>query len=124
MVTGGALAASPLVSGVVGAVNLLASPAVSFTQSAFTPLIGTTFKVAANGSRREITLDAVKAGWTSAGGESFSLLFDGDADSAFTQDTYQVRHSSLGQFAMFIVPINQPKGTQRYEAVINTRSHH
>ena len=53
-------------------------------------------------------------------GESFSLLFDGPIP-AFTQGTHQVQQASLGQFAMFVAPVNQPRKTQRYEAVINNR---
>jgi hypothetical protein len=32
-----------------------------------------------------------------------------------------MKQASLGQFAMFVAPVNQPDRTQRYESVINHR---
>lgn len=54
------------------------------------------------------------------GGETFSLLFRGDADRPLGQDTYAFEHARIGCFEMFIVPIGREDGGQcHYEAVFN-----
>jgi hypothetical protein len=97
-----------------------AASGVVFAQGAFTPLVGKPFSVQVGGSWRTIVLDAVAGHPRPGTGESFSLIFDGMAP-AFGQDTYQVKQASLGQFAMFVAPVNQPGRMQRYESVINHR---
>jgi hypothetical protein len=127
---GGTAAASPLFSGVGGATDSapgaatkLRASGVNFAQGTFTPLVGKPFSVQVDGSWRTVVLDAVVAHTHPGTGESFSLLFDGMAP-AFSQDTYQVKQASLGQFAMFVAPVNQPDRMQRYESVINHRQPH
>jgi hypothetical protein len=124
---GGAAAASPLLSVSVGATNQTvgtktAAPAagVTFALATFTPLLGKSFGLEANGTTHNIVLDAIVARPGVGPGESFSLMFNG-VMPAFQQGTYQVRQASLGQFAMFVAPVNQPKQRQRYEAAVNTR---
>jgi hypothetical protein len=124
---GGTAAASPLFSGVVGATDSasgtaakLGASGVKFAQGTFTSLVGKPFSVRVHGSWRTVVLDEV-VGHTHPGrGESFSLLFDG-MEPAFVQDTYEMKQASLGQFAMFVAPVNQPDRMQRYESVINHR---
>jgi hypothetical protein len=124
---GGVAGASPFLSTTVDAANRTvgtkaAAPAagVTFALATFTPLLGKAFRVKADGTTHTIVLDAVVARPGTAPGESFSLLFNGDIP-AFTQGTYQVQQASLGQFAMFVAPVNQPTHRQRYEAAVNTR---
>jgi hypothetical protein len=127
---GGSAVASPLFSGVVGATDsatgIATKPAtsgISFAQGTFTPLVGQPFSVQVDGSWRTVVLDEVVAHTRPGHGESFSLVFDGMAP-AFSQATYQVKQASLGQFAMFVAPVNQPNRMQRYESVINHRQPH
>jgi hypothetical protein len=125
LVVGGTAVASPLLSAAVSAAGMTKAVPASgfkFVQAAFTPLVGKAFKVKVNGTWRTIVLDAVLAK-PGAGGERFSLLFDGLAP-AFGQDTYQVQQASLGQFAMFVAPVDQPNRMQRYESVVNNRQPH
>lgn len=121
---GGTAVASPLLSA-VSAAGTTKAPAsgFKFAQAVFAPLVGKPFEVQVNGAWRTIVLDAVKVKPTTSTGESFSLLFDGLAP-AFGQNTYQVQQASLGQFAMFVAPVNQPDSMQRYESVVNNRRPH
>lgn len=49
----------------------------------------------------------------------FSLLFRSGAAILFPQQTYMVRHSSIGEFALFLVPIAQERDGFIYQAVFN-----
>jgi hypothetical protein len=52
--------------------------------------------------------------------EPFTLLFTGPEGLALPQATYDLTHPELGEFALFLVPV-QPAadGLARYEAVFN-----
>lgn len=122
---GGTAVASPLLSAVsaAGTTKALPGSGFKFTQAVFSPLVGKAFKVQVDGAWRTIVLDAVMAKTTAGSQESFSLLFDG-LTPAFHQNTYQVQQASLGQFAMFVAPVNQTNRMQRYESVVNNRQQH
>lgn len=49
----------------------------------------------------------------------FSLLFRSGAAVLFPQQTYMVRHSTIGEFALFMVPIAQERDGFIYQAVFN-----
>ena len=51
--------------------------------------------------------------------ECFSLLFQGSLDQPLTQSTYSFKHSQMGTFDLFIVPVGKDKTAMQYEAVIN-----
>ena len=46
---------------------------------------------------------------------AFSLFFDAPGGELREQQIFTLRHSELGEFDLFLVPV----GPQRYEAVIN-----
>jgi hypothetical protein len=49
----------------------------------------------------------------------FSLLFRNGAALLFPQQTYAMRHSSMGEFAIFLVPIARERDGFLYQAVFN-----
>jgi hypothetical protein len=124
LAVGGAVAASPLAAGAAGATRRVVTPTrasgVSFARATFAPLVGRGFSVSTNGAWQTVVLDKIVDHPGAGQGESFSLQFNG-ATPAFGQGTYQVHEPSLGQFALFVTPINLPKQPQTYEAVINNR---
>jgi hypothetical protein len=59
---------------------------------------------------------AVSAG--TAGSElSFSAIFSGPGKNRLTQQTYPLRHRTLGDLSLFLVPVGPSGKTQRYEAI-------
>lgn len=54
-----------------------------------------------------------------AGMERFSVVFAGPADIFLPQNTYRVTHPEMGEFYVFLVPIQPESGEFRYEAVYN-----
>ena len=53
------------------------------------------------------------------GRECFSLAFVGLAGEPLRQETYNVNHGSLGNFAMLVVPVGRDKTATHYEAIFN-----
>lgn len=51
--------------------------------------------------------------------EQFSIVFRGPRETFLAQSTYQVEHSELGSFMLFIVPIKQDQDGFYYEAIFN-----
>ena len=51
--------------------------------------------------------------------ESFSIVFRGSKYQPLEQGTYEVEHSAIGTFFLFIVPIYHEEGSLNYEAVFN-----
>ena len=51
--------------------------------------------------------------------ETFSLFFQGPANSYLPQRTYKLNHATLGELEIFLVPIAQNKDGFHYEAVFN-----
>jgi hypothetical protein len=51
--------------------------------------------------------------------ESFSIVFRGSKYHPLEQGTYEVEHSAIGTFFLFIVPIYHEEGSLNYEAVFN-----
>ena len=51
--------------------------------------------------------------------ECFSLLFKGALEKPLPQNTYTFKHSRMGTFALFIVPVGKDSKAMQYEAVIN-----
>jgi hypothetical protein len=49
--------------------------------------------------------------------EPFALLFRAPDGAALRQGTYPVRHSRMGRFALFIVPVGRERGY--YEAIFS-----
>lgn len=69
-----------------------------------------------------VQVDAVEG--TQAGGpgpdaqerRQFSVLFRGPADAVLPQSTYAVVHRTLGELALFLVPLGPDGDGMRYEA--------
>jgi len=53
--------------------------------------------------------------------EVFSLVFQGSVNHPITQDTYTLKHESIGAFPLFIVPISMEEDKIYYEAIIDRR---
>ncbi len=51
--------------------------------------------------------------------EVFSLMFRGPADRFLPQKTYRLKHDRLGEFDLFLVPVEQDKEEFIYEAAFN-----
>jgi hypothetical protein len=49
--------------------------------------------------------------------EPFSLVFQAIDDRVFEQNTFQVKHTELGELELFLVPIGADEKGVRYEAV-------
>jgi hypothetical protein len=99
-------------------------PLAYYTRSAFSSYLNSIFQLYTGYSVVEVALVEVKdlmpAGATTANGrECFSLLFRGGS-VALPQNTYQVKHPSLGSFQLFLVPGGpDDNGAQSYVAIIN-----
>jgi hypothetical protein len=51
--------------------------------------------------------------------EQFSLRFRGDPGQVFPQRTYLMKHDSIGDFELFLVPIARDDSGTHYEAVFD-----
>jgi hypothetical protein len=68
---------------------------------------------------KDLTPEESKASASATGRECFSLAFVGQANEPLRQETYNVNHGSLGNFAMLVVPVGRDKKATYYEAVFN-----
>jgi hypothetical protein len=99
-------------------------PLANYTRSAFASYLNSIFQLYTGYSVVEVALTEVKdllpAGSKATNGrESFSLLFRGGS-AALPQNTYLMKHPSLGQFQLFLVPGGpDDNGAQSYVAIIN-----
>ena len=51
--------------------------------------------------------------------EQFALHFRGDPRQVFPQSIYPMKHDSIGDFELFLVPIGRDETGTLYEAVFN-----
>jgi hypothetical protein len=51
--------------------------------------------------------------------EQFALHFRGDRSKVFPQRIYPIKHDSIGEFDLFLVPIGRDETGTFYEAVFN-----
>jgi len=66
-----------------------------------------------------ILVEATPLGMTSASRQPFSLLFFCERAEVMPQSLYQLRHSIMGNFAIFMVPIARQANGFIYQAVFN-----
>jgi hypothetical protein len=91
----------------------------------FVPLLNSSFKCKPAGvSDRDLILAGIEeqpltAISERASLETFSLLFWSRSDVKLPQGTYSLEHPALGEFALFIVPVDRANPGQLYEAVFN-----
>ena len=73
------------------------------------------------GSERTVAmkLNKVSDARRGANQEQFSIFFLGPLELFLQQALYQVSHSTMGSFALFIVPIAKENNGFLYEAVFN-----
>ena len=95
----------------------------NLTEEEFSKHVGTDFYVKSSEGEVKITLAEVK-GYRAASTEEknlerFSLFFAGPADSFLSQQVFHVRHETMGEFDIFLVPIKNDADGFRYEAVFN-----
>ncbi len=74
-----------------------------------------------NGSTKPqaVNLVEIKNGHVSPRQEQFSLHFRGDREPVLPQRIYTMKHDSIGEFELFLVPIGQDETGTTYEAVFN-----
>jgi hypothetical protein len=58
-------------------------------------------------------------GHSTPGQEQFALRFRGDRSLVFPQRIYSMKHDSIGDFDLFLVPIGRDETGTFYEAVFN-----
>ncbi len=98
-------------------------------RSTFAGLVGSTF-YAREGSLKRLRLllsevdDLPSARTTGTVGfeESFAVRFRGPVGLPLRQGTYTLRHESLGELAVFLVPVERPSRTLAYEAIFNRQT--
>jgi hypothetical protein len=98
--------------------------AVYLQKVAFTPYVGTQFRVQGGGKGGLLTLtqvDDLRSNDKTVGaGNGFSLLFAGSLKQPLAQDTYTFTHAALGKFSLLLVRLNTRKQDRAYyEAIIN-----
>jgi len=93
---------------------------------AFYQQLNTTFTLEHAGQTVELTLvEAVRGVMYSkspevSANENFTLTFDGPAERALTQNTYEFVHPELGALAIFVTPVGKLRENYcRYEAVFS-----
>ncbi len=106
------------------------SPLFYFTQKTFEPYVGGVFKLSAGADSVEATLVAIEdcsptetkskkvtKKWRLS--DSFILVFQTDATLTELTAVYDVEHSALGKFQLFLTRVDGPSGKYIYEAVFN-----
>ena len=95
----------------------------TLTEAEFSKHVGTTFYAKANEREVNLTLAEVTPYMPDSSEEKkmerFSAFFDGPADSFLPQQNFLMRHESMGEFDIFLVPISGNEKAIRYEAVFN-----
>ena len=71
------------------------------------------------GQSHAMDLIELTNGHSTPGQEQFSLRFRGDRDWIFPQRIYAMKHDSMGDFDLFLVPIGRDESGTFYEAVFN-----
>ena len=93
-------------------------------RSAFTPLLGSTFRMSDTHSTIPVVLAEIGdvPVVTAPGDENrFSLLFTAPAGPKRPQGTYRMQHPRLGEVSLFVVPVGRGATSPQYQAIINRR---
>lgn len=93
-------------------------------RSTFGGLLGSAFHAPGSGLKRlrlllsEVTdLPSAKAIGAVGFEESFALRFQGPSGLPLSQGTHRLRHDSLGDLEIFLVPVGRPAKVRTYEAI-------
>jgi hypothetical protein len=93
------------------------------TEEEFSKHVGTTFHTKFGEREVDLTLAEVKSYMPGPSEEKsmerFSLFFDGPSDFLLPQQSFPMGHDTMGDFDIFLVPINGDEKGIRYEAVFN-----
>jgi hypothetical protein len=90
----------------------------AFSLDVFSPLVGDTFWIRAEGKRVEARLtEASRLGTQNGPRVPFSLVFVGPGRFVLPQQIYRVEHDKLGEMEIFLVPLGPEGEGMRYEAV-------
>ena len=97
-------------------------PLANYSKATFKSYLKSIFALQTSAGVVELTLVTIRDMPAPPGGECFTLLFRGGAQS-LGQGIYKMSHPSLGTFQLFIVPVGTDKfGAQGYLATINRLS--
>lgn len=88
----------------------------------FAAHLGSRFSVGLNGAASDFVFHRIDDGIDTKIQQSFSLIFHSPLDVAPQQGLYSVSHGELGDFELFLVPINKTDEHFVYEAVFNLLS--
>jgi hypothetical protein len=72
---------------------------------------------------RALDLVEVANGYSTPKQEQFSLRFRGDRAEIFPQRIYTMKHDSIGEVELFLVPVGRDDSGTFYEAVFNRFVH-
>jgi hypothetical protein len=94
----------------------------NYSKAAFKSHVNSIFEMQTAFGVVEVTLVQVDDLQSTRNGEAFSLLFRGGS-RPLKQDTYVLKHASLGTFSLLLVPTRADRnGAQGYLATINRLS--
>jgi hypothetical protein len=90
------------------------------TKGMFQENLNTRFCMLAEGLEPcAVDLVEVADGYSAPKQEQFSLRFRGDRANIYPQRIYAVKHDSIGEFELFLVPVGRDDSGTFYEAVFN-----
>jgi hypothetical protein len=90
------------------------------TKGMFQENLNTKFCLQAEGLEPcAVDLVEVADGYSTPKQEQFSLRFRGDRAIIYPQRIYAMKHDSIGEFELFLVPVGRDESGTFYEAVFN-----
>lgn len=124
----GALAAPVKVNAIRARHRARMVPLHELNCATFTPLVNSCFKIDPDGRKArtfilsEVREEPITETTEGSSLETFALLFWDASTATLPQRTYQIRHASIGDFSLFLVPVSRAPEGQYYEAVFNRLS--
>ena len=95
---------------------------INYSKASFQSYLNSIFELETLQGTVALELQEISDFSATNGGESFALLFRGGSRQ-LRQETYTLRHPSLGRFEIFLVPVGADQnGAQGYLATINRLS--
>ncbi|WP_300466568.1 hypothetical protein [Breoghania sp.] len=86
--------------------------------SAFTPLVGETFRVKVESGEMDLVLHEANAlGMAVREGGAFSLIFLNSEEEQLAQQLFTLHHPALGDLQLLLVPLGPLGEAMAYEAV-------
>ena len=90
------------------------------TKAMFAENLGTIFELQLTPAQAvELKLIELREGRSTPRQEQFALLFRGPLTTPLGQGLWHIRHDALGQFDLFLVPVDRDAEGFYYEAVFN-----